>query len=258
VVNPNDVNMILSVLQQLQANKTIPEGIIEMEKLTNTTLLTPDEAVQDYQMAINFINTYGNAMIGDGPYILTTYSTTTSPHYAVLSANPYFNLPPSAIPSQTLQNPMTVTLSFTPPVTATNTTPLMITGTVLGTPAGSSEAVGVQGANVTALMFVNGKLVAQNSTLSGPNGTFTLYLPTANLQNQVAKVVMYVKTNSSVLINPQTFNVYIAPSTVTTTSTPTPTSTTSVSAPFNSTLVIALVVVVIIVIAAVAVALRRK
>jgi hypothetical protein len=134
----------------------------------------------------------------------------------------------------------------------------MITGTVLGTPAGSSKAVGVQGANVTALMFVNGKLVAQNSTLSGPNGTFTLYLPTANLQNQVAKVVMYVKTTSSVLINPQTFSVYIAPSTVTTTSTTTPTSTTSVSAPFNSTLVIALIVVVIIVIAAVAVALRRK
>ncbi|MCG2894457.1 MAG: ABC transporter substrate-binding protein [Sulfolobales archaeon] len=257
VVNPNDVNMILSVLQQLQANKTIPEGIIEMEKLTNMTLLTPDEAVQDYQLAINFIKTYGNAMIGDGPYILTTYSTTTSPHYAVLSANPYFNLPPSAIPSQTLQNPMTVTLSFTPPVSATNTTPLVITGTVLGTPAGSSEAVGVQGANVTALMFVNGKLVAQNSTLSGPNGTFTLYLPTANLQNQVAKVVMYVKTNSSVLINPQTFSVYVAPSTVTTTSTTTPTSTTSVSASFNSTLVIVAVVVVIIIIAAVVVALRR-
>jgi predicted S18 family serine protease len=107
---------------------------------------------------------------------------------------------------------------------------------------------------------VNGKLVAQNSTLSGPNGTFTLYLPTANLQNQVAKVVMYVKTTSSVLINPQTFSVYIAPSTVTTTSTSTTTqtSTTSVSAPFNSTLVIAAVVVVIIVIATVAVALRRK
>ncbi|MCQ4349314.1 MAG: peptide ABC transporter substrate-binding protein, partial [Sulfolobales archaeon] len=210
-----------------------------------------------YQMAINFIKTYGNAMIGDGPYILTGYSTTTSPHYAVLSANPYFNLPPSAIPSLVLQTPMSVTLSFTPPVSATNTTPLMITGTVLGTPAGSSEAVGVQGANVTALMFVNGKLVAQNSTLSGPNGTFTLYLPTANLQNQVAKVILYVKTNSSVLINPQTFSVYIAPSTVTTTSTTTPTSTTSVSAPFNSTVVIALVVVVIIVIAAVAVALRR-
>jgi hypothetical protein len=109
-------------------------------------------------------------------------------------------------------------------------------------------------------VFVNGKLVAQNSTISGPNGTFTLYLPTANLQNQVAKVVIYVKTNTSVLINPQTFSVYIAPSAVATTPTSTTiqTSTTSVSAPFNSTLVIALVVVVIIVLVAVAVALRRK
>jgi peptide/nickel transport system substrate-binding protein len=153
-----------------------------------------------------------------------------------------------------------MTLSFTPPVSATNTTPLVITGTVLGTPAGSSEAVGVEGANVTALMFVNGKLVAQNSTISGPNGTFTLYLPTANLQNQVAEVVMFVKTSTSVLINPQTFSVYIAPTTVSTApaSTTTQASTTSASAPFNSTLVIALVVVVIIVIVAVAVALRRK
>ncbi len=257
VVNPQDVENLLNVLEQLKANNTIPEGIAEMEKLTKMTLLTPEQAAKDYQLAIDFIKKYGNAMIGVGPYILTQYSTTTSPQFAVLNASPYFNLPPKEIPADVLQNPVLLTLSFTPPATATNTTPLVITGTVVGVPSGTSQSVPVQGANVTALMFADGKLVAKNSTLSGPNGAFTIALPTTGLQNKVVTVTLYVKSNTSILINPQSFTVLVTPSNVTTTGT----GATSVAggAPSMQTeLIVGALAVIIIVVIAVALALRRR
>ena len=63
-------------LVELAAKKSVPE-ILKGE-------VTPDEAANNYNLAIKFIDTYGHAVIGYGPYMLTKLDLKTG--YAELTA----------------------------------------------------------------------------------------------------------------------------------------------------------------------------
>jgi hypothetical protein len=41
--------------------------------------VTPRQAAAGYSAAVGFIGKYGTGIIGNGPYILTDYSASTSP-----------------------------------------------------------------------------------------------------------------------------------------------------------------------------------
>lgn len=65
-----------SKLLELATKKYVPEIL--------TGEVTPDEAAENYALAVKFIDTYGHALIGQGPYILTKFDLKTG--YAELTA----------------------------------------------------------------------------------------------------------------------------------------------------------------------------
>lgn len=265
LVSPTDVGYILSALENASTSGYIPNSLIQVEKLSNMTLVTQQQAISGYKAAISFIQTYDNALIGDGPFILVAWNPSASPPFAKIVKNPYFHLVP---PQQALLMPMTYSISFNVPPTVTAGE--VLNGTVRGTPAGSSQASPV--ANVTVyleLLHPNGSIIFSIQEMTNNQGQFTFNIP-KNLSSGSYILTIAAYQNTSILINPMEVSLVVLPPVTTTSSTTTTNlSTTSVqtssssatsttSSGINVGLIGAVVAIIIIVIVAVALLRRRK
>jgi peptide/nickel transport system substrate-binding protein len=265
LVSPTDVGYILSALENASTSGYIPNSLIQVEKLSNMTLVTQQQAISGYKAAISFIQTYDNALIGDGPFILVAWNPSASPQFAKIVKNPYFHLVP---PQQALSTPMTYSISFNVPPTVTAGE--VLNGTVRGTPAGSTQASPV--ANVTVyleLLHPNGSIIFSTQEMTNNQGQFTFNIP-KNLSSGSYILTIAAYQNTSILVNPMEVSLVVLPPVTTTSSTTTANlSTTSVqtssssatsttSSGINVGLIGAVIAIIIIVIAAVALLRRRK
>ncbi|WWQ61743.1 ABC transporter substrate-binding protein [Sulfolobus tengchongensis] len=222
LVSPTDVGYIISALQNVSTNGYIPKSLIEVENLSNITLVTPQQAIAGYQAAINFMKSYGNAMIGDGPFILVAWNPSASPPYAKLVKNPYFHLMP---PSIALSMPAIYSVSLSVPSTVTAGE--VLNGTVMGTTAGSTLAQPAPNVVVhLELLYTNGSVIASYQETTGTNGQFSFMIP-PNLSPGSYVVTVSAYQNTSILINPVTYTLIVLPAITTTTSTTTSTTTTT-------------------------------
>jgi len=265
LVSPTDVGYILSALENASTSGYIPNSLLQVEKLSNMTLVTQQQAMSGYKAAISFIQTYDNALIGDGPFILVAWNPSASPQFAKIVKNPYFHLVP---PQQALSTPMTYSISFNVPPTVTAGE--VLNGTVRGTPAGSTQASPV--ANVTVyleLLHPNGSIIFSTQEMTNNQGQFTFNIP-KNLSSGSYILTIAAYQNTSILVNPMEVSLVVLPPVTTTSSTTTANlSTTSVqtssssatsttSSGINVGLIGAVIAIIIIVIAAVALLRRRK
>ena len=233
LVSPKDVGYVLSALQNLSASNYIPKSLLELENISGVTLVTPQQAQAGYQAAINFIKTYGNGLIGDGPFMLVSWQPSVSPPYAKIVKNPYFNLTP---PSFALVDPSSYTFSFTPPTTVYPGQTL--NGTVMATPMGTTVTEPADNITVYyALTAPNGTLVLDNQTTTNSNGVFTFTLP-STLTPGAYSLLLVANSFTSTMVNPVTYSLIVVPAittSTTTTTTTTSTTTTTTAVPVTTT-----------------------
>ncbi|MDG7021607.1 MAG: hypothetical protein JRN23_06715, partial [Nitrososphaerota archaeon] len=261
LVNPTDVSNLESALSSYASSSYVPPEFASLQSLTGTTLVTPSAAASGYTAAVAFMTKYGTGLIGNGPFILTQYSSSTSPAFAILTKNPAFTwgdlmapqlgVAPTLV-SQTAQIPgiMGPGQSFT--VTALQTT------------EGNRTTAPVAGANVTLQLIANGSIEYQTSATSGSSGTVTFTIPASTALGSYI-VSLWTSTQGSTLFNPLTQAVQIASGQVSTTSHGASASSASSSTavgPTSSTsstgyYVLAAAVVVVLVVAGVYMARRR-
>ena len=256
LVNPTDVNNILNALKNASATGYIPESLLKVQNLSGVTLVTPQEAVAGYNAAIKFIETYGNAMIGNGPFILVQWSPSTSPPFAKIVRSPYFHMP---LPPEALVMPQTFTVSLTVPPTVTPGTTL--TGKVTATPEGSTTSSPATNTTVVgALIAPNGTIVAKFNATTDSKGQFSVKLP-SSLKPGVYTLSVVAYQNTSILVNPVSYSLVVVPPTTTTapaTTTGTSTSTTAPATGNNLGLIAAIAIVAIIIIIVAVALLRRR
>ena len=273
LVSPTDVGYVLSALQNASSSNYIPKSLMQVENLSGVTLVTPQQAKAGYQAAINFIKTYGNGLIGDGPFILVAWNPSVSPPYAKIVKSPYFHLTP---PPQALAEPATYSITFVPPATVTPGQTL--NGTIMETPIGSTTSMPAPGVNVTLILeYQNGTILLMKQLTTNSNGQFMFTLP-SSISPGAYTIQLSAYSNATILVNPMTESLVVIPSITTTTTTTTTTSTTtstttvppttstvtsistitSTVTSSNTTEIAAIAAVVIIIIIIVAVVLLRR
>lgn len=263
LLSPKDVGYIISALQNASSMGYIPESLLQVENLSNITLVTPQQAIAGYQAAISFMKTYGNALIGNGPFMLVAWNPSASPPYAKIVRNPYFHLMP---PAEALSLPEIFYISFSVPSTVT--VGQTLNGTVMATPAGSTTAQ--PASNVTVyleLLYPNGTIISSLQEMTNANGQFTFTVPT-NLSPGSYLLTIVAYKNTSILINPVTYTLVVLPpitttnnstvvSTVVSTVISTVVSTVATSASNVGYLAVITVLIIIIIVLAVLLLRRR-
>jgi len=285
LTNSKDLGYINSSLASFMKSAYIPPELIQLQNLTHVQLVNSTSAIAGYMAIVKFINTYGNAMISDGPYILSQYSPTTSPPFAVLTKSPYFNMGPFIDP-KLFEAPSSLSAQASVPSVIPAGSPLTVSGQILETPAGTNQSIPAQGATVIVQVTGPSGLIYSTKAITGANGNFDVSVSPSILQIGLAyNVIIYYYTNSTILINPLTYSFVVLPPTTTTTSTSTTTTTTTststsvatttatltatstatttlvstVTTTSSSTLLIAAIaIVIIVIIAVVAVVLLRR
>lgn len=225
MVNPTDVSNMESVLTSYASQAYIPPEFASLQALTGVTLVNASAAAQGYTAAVNFMQKYGNGMIGNGPYILTQYSPSTSPAYLVLTKNPSFDwgnqIPAvAAQPAVLLNQEANIPGILSPGQT--------ITVTALEHPDGSTTSSTAAGANVTLQMISGSSVAYQTSMSTNSQGQAVFTIPTS-LPLGAYTVAVWTSTSSSDLYDPLMQSVQLAAATVTSTSTTTTTTSTSSS-----------------------------
>jgi len=225
IVNPTDVANLKSVLSTYASSSYIPPEFASLQSLTGTTLVTASQAAAGYNSAVSFITQYGHADIGDGPFILSTYSPNTSPAYATFTKYSDFNWG-DQLSAVAAASPVLLTQSATIPGIINPGQQLSVTA--LETPDGSTTSTPVAGANVTMQLISNGAVSYQTSTLSNSQGIATFTVPT-NLPLGSYIISLYTANAASTLYNPLTQAVELSAASATTTTSSTNTATTSSS-----------------------------
>jgi len=223
IVNPTDVANLKTTLTTYASSSYIPPEFASLQTLTGTTLVTAQSAAAGYSAAVTFINTYGHADIGDGPFILSAYSPTTSPAYATFTRNTAFNWG-DQLSSVAAASP--VLLSQSASIPGIISPGQQISVTALQTPDGSKTSSPVAGANVTMQLISNGAVSYQMSTLSNSQGIASFTVPT-NLPLGSYIISLYTASAASTLFNPLTQSVELSAASATTTTSSTNTSTSS-------------------------------
>jgi len=221
LVSPTDVGHILSFLEQDNATGYIPEGLLEVQQLSGVPLVNATFAHEAYTDAISYINAYGNAVIGEGPFMLVAYQPG---QYAKLVRNPYFNV---SVPSVLALSPVIYSIHLNLPLLGMVPAGGTLTGTVYGTVDGTNQTAPQSGVFVIA-QFVSpeGAVLAQENVTSGTDGSFTLTVP-KSLTPGSYYVVLYAYTPDNILLYPSKYTITVTPVTTTTTTTTTTTSTTT-------------------------------
>jgi len=221
LVSPTDVSNLKAALTSFASSSYIPPEFASLQQLTGVTLVNSAQADAGYTAAIGFITQYGNGIIGNGPFILTDYSDSTSPAFAILTKNPAFDwgnlmAPQLGMPPVLLTQQATIPGIINPGQT--------ITVTALQTPDGSTTASPAPDATVTLQLISSGAIAYQKNATTGPTGQATFTVP-ASLPLGAYIVSLWTSSAGSDLFNPLTQAVEL---TAAATSTST-TSTTSIT-----------------------------
>lgn len=259
LVNPTDVSNIEAALTADASSSYIPPEFASLQSLTGVTLVTPSQAASGFTAADQFMTKYGNGVIGNGPFILTDYSASTSPAFMTLTKNPAFNwgnqmAPQLGAPAVLLSQEATIPGIINPGQT--------ITVTALQTPDGSSQATPAADAAVTLQMISNGQVAYQTNMTSNSAGQVTFTVP-STLPLGAYIISLWTATQASTLYNPLTQAVELSAASVTTTSSTTTTttassSTSSTSISLSPAMLGGLAIVTVVIVAAFALGSSRR
>ncbi|WP_069808343.1 ABC transporter substrate-binding protein [Vulcanisaeta thermophila] len=218
-------------------------AVVDGYDFINTTL-----AVQEYNNALSFFNTYGNMYISNGPYILKQLITTApqSAQLVLWSGYPFsyaywFNKLYASQGITTVPSSVTpVVLSVTPTSIYANTTATLTV---------SMSGVGYPQAYVY-LINPQGKVVYTTFVNSTTPGTLTIVLNktvTSKLTPGTYQLMIYAFTNLVTVPYQYTTSLVVSPPPINVTAPTKPTAPT----PVSTTVIIAIVVIVIIIIVAI-------
>jgi peptide/nickel transport system substrate-binding protein len=263
LVNPTDVSNLQAALTADSSSSYIPPEFASLQSLTGATLVTAAQADAGYNAAVSFIGKYGTGVIGNGPFILTKYSASTSPAFAILSKNPAFTWGDLMSPQLGLAPVLISQQATIPGIISPGQS---ITVTALQTTEGTRTTAPAAGAMVTLQLISNGAVAYQTNQTSDSAGQVKFTVPTT-LPLGSYIVSLWTSTAGSTLYNPLTQAVQLAAATSTSSASTSATSSTSMTssaaaatASSNNTTYYALagVVVVVVVIAGVAFSRRKK
>ena len=266
LLNPTDVANVKSALTA--SGSTIPTELAQLQTMTGQSWVTSATASAGYQAAISFIGTNGVALISDGAFYVSQYSSSTSPAFLVMSRNPGFQ--GGAVGNPLLFSPAVVLTpqAAVPPVLSPGGT---FTVTALQTPDGaaSSQATPAPGASVIVNVVQNGNLAFTKNYTTDANGQAKVQLP-ATLAVGVYQMSIYTYSQTSTLVQPIVQTLTLTQATIssstsssqsqstTSGSSTTSSSTTTASSNSNTVYILAAVAVVVIIIAAFAFTRRGK
>jgi len=257
LVSPTDVANLKTALTTYASSSYVPPEFASLQALTGDSLVSASSAAAGYNAAVTFINQYGTGVIGNGPFILSQYSASTSPAFAILTKNPAYSWGKLMSPQLGLA-PVLVTQQATiPGIISPGQT---ITVTALQTAEGTKTTSPAPGATVTIQFITNGAIQYQTNSTTSSAGTVTFTVPSTLPLGQYV-VSLWTSTAGSTLYNPLTESVQLAAASSTSTSSTSSTSMTSTTAPSSTNYtgyIIAVVVVVVILVVAAAFLRRRK
>lgn len=250
------------------AQGSLPNQISQLEHLTGVTIANSSTVGSSFTDAANFIRAYGNALIGDGPFYVSDFSSSTSPSFAILTANANYNLAPYLNPN--IFSPSATRISISGTVLPTVTVGSSLSFVALATPLDGKIASPESGADLVVQLLNGATIVNQVSLVTGSGGAANYNIPSVPLGAYT--LIVYASSPNSTFVDPQSYATSIvAPSpgtsltTAASTSTARSSSTTSISSqpvvpsvPGPGTLeVIAIIVLVVILIAAAVLFFRR-
>ena len=225
LVNPTDVSNLKAALSSYASSSYVPPEFASLQQLTGTSFVTPSQAAAGYSAAVSFIGKYGTGIIGNGPYILTDYSASTSPAFAVLTKNPDFTWG-NTMASQLGASPVLLSQEAQiPPVLSPGQS---ITVTALQTPEGTTTTTPASGATVTLQLIGNGVVAYQGNFTTGSAGTVSVTVP-STLAPGTYILSIYTATVGSTLFDPLTETVQLSAATTTVSSSSSTTSSTALS-----------------------------
>ncbi len=258
--SPTDIANLISDLQARAKENYVPSSLTQLQKLSGVSLgLTSTGAA--FTDAANFMKEYGNGLISYGPFYVSTFQASSTPNYAVLTANPYYKLTPY-LATQLFAPATRISVSTTVPSTVQPGSSIELTS--LSTPIGQTTATPTSGVNIVAQFVSSTSVVAQVTLTTGADGTADLVVP-QSLPLGSYTLTVYASSPTSTMIIPQSYSVLVISSTTSKTSftstavTPPTSSLTSTSTSSSTyTTDIAVAAVVVIVIAALAVLVTRR
>ncbi len=232
LVNPTDVSNLNSAVTSYASQSYIPPEFASLQTLTGVSLVTATTAKAGFTAASTFIGKYGNGIIGNGPFILTDYSSSTSPAFATLTKNPAFTWG-NQMSAQLAQAPVFLTAEAQiPPIVSPGQS---ITVTAVQTAEGTGATSPAAGVNVTLQMVTNGAVAYQGSFTTSSAGTVSVTIP-STLATGSYTLSIYTASAGSTLYNPLVETVQLSPITTTTTSSsPTTSSQTTTSTSTTTT-----------------------
>lgn len=227
LVSPTDLGYISSQLSTLASESYVPPQLTQIQNMTGVNMTTPSEAAAGYSAISAFITKYGNAVISDGPYVISQWQTTTTPNYAVLTQNPYFSS--SVIPAALFAPATTITTTGTIPslVPAGSTFNITALSTLIGTNQTTPQA----GVNVVVQIVGNSSVLSQTSTVTGSDGQATITVP-SSIPSGTYTLIVYGSSSASTLIDPFEASITVIAATSSSSAT---TSTTSTSVTISAT-----------------------
>ncbi|MDA4113272.1 MAG: ABC transporter substrate-binding protein [Thaumarchaeota archaeon] len=231
LVNPTDVSNLKAALSSYASSSYVPPEFASLQKLTGTSFVSSSQAAAGYNAAVSFIGQYGTGIIGDGPYILTDYSPSTSPAFAVLTKNPNFTWGNTMAPQLGAAPVLLSQEAQIPPVLSPGQS---ITVTALQTPEGTTTTTPASGATVTLQLIGNGVVAYQANFTTNLAGQVSVKIPSTLAPGSYI-LSIYTGTEGSTLFSPLTETIQLSAATSTTSSTSTTLSTSASTSPSGGT-----------------------
>ena len=230
LVNPTDVSNLKAALSTYATSSYVPPEFASLQTLTGVSLVSSASAAAGYNAAVTFIGKYGTGIIGNGPFILTSYSPSTSPAYAVLTKNTAFTWGDLMSPDLGATPVLLIQEAQIPSVVTPGQT---ITVTALQTVEGSTTTSPAPGATVTLQLIANGAVAFQSNYTASSAGTVSVTIP-STLAPGTYVLSIYTATSGSTLYNPLTETIQLSAATTTTAASTTSSATTSTTPPTTS------------------------
>lgn len=259
LVSPTDVANMKTAMTHDLTSAYIPPEFASLQTLTGTSLVNATSAAAGYSAALTFMGQYGTGIIGNGPFILSQYSASTSPAFAILTKNPAYQWGDYMAPQLGLA-PVLVSQQATIPGILDRGQ--AITVTALQTAEGTKTTTAAANATVTIQFVANGTIAFQTNATSDSAGHVTFTVPTTLTPGSYS-VSLWTSTPASTLYNPLTQTVQVTSATATSTASSTTsmvssTSTTSSSSSTDYYILAGVVVVVVIIVIAFAFTRRKR
>lgn len=233
LINPSDVANVKAALTA--GGTTIPPEISQLQTLTGQNWVTSASAGAGFTAAVNFITTNGVAVIGDGPFYISSYSASTSPAFLVVTKSPYFQAAGVGDPRLFAPAIVLTAQAAIPPILSPGGS---FSVNVLQTIDGSKTSSPASGATVIVQFVSGGHLASSATYTSSSSGAVQVQVPSSLSAGQYLLSISTFSDTTS-LVQPVVQSVTLtAPVTTTTTTPPTTTTTpptTTTTPPTTST-----------------------